>query len=180
MKIILPLLLIVTLLITFHSGCTKEKINIPDIPLNSRLEQFVNNGLILKLGSSRSEIFNNLGNPKSTKIEKVKNIHDPELTDEIHNLFYDGLRLKLFYSPHYKNEFIFVITVSSNKYKILWDLTVGSSKNKVRTILGAPHSEDNNVYHYIYESPESGFQDNVYFYFSNDVVESIEWSYYVD
>ncbi len=88
-------------------------------------------------------IIRQLGAPTNIKVKKIKNIHNPEITDNIYYLYYDGLYL-IIYKGLYKG-FVSYISTTSDKYKLKWDLKIGSSKDNILRILGSPIKQEEYV-----------------------------------
>lgn len=115
-----------------------------------RLERYFDTSTQM-FGNTRAEIIENLGKPKLVRTENDL-MAASELTREdarlvrghgvengIFELSYEGLLLKILKvnSPPYR-EFVYEMTVTSNRYKMLWNLNVGSPRQEVRHILGDP------------------------------------------
>lgn len=143
-----------------------------------RVNQFIYDGLDFKLGKTRAEIISNLGNPENMEMKKVKNIHYPdEIIDEIYELFYDGLYIRIYKATAGDREFIEYLSITSDRFKIKWGLNIGSSKEEVKNILGNPIKEDSDVFTYEYTD---GYPDHVYFYFRDNAVYRIDWEFWID
>lgn len=171
---------VVLLIVTIFSISMKQqhaelKETTPEV-FQSRISQFVYGGLQLIIGETVAEVTSNLGNPESFKTEKVKNRHNPEQIDEINELFYDGLYIKIYKVTETNKEFITDLSVTNDRYHMKWGLNVGSSNDEVKNILGSPSEEKHNVF--IYRTDEA--PSHVSFYFRNGTVYRIDWSFYID
>jgi hypothetical protein len=141
----------------------------------SKIDQFIWDGLDFKLGKTKTEIIRNLGTPKSFKVRKIENQYDPEQIDEIYELYFDGLYVGIYKVTKDGKEIFLAITVTSDKYKVKLGLNVGSSKENVVKILGEPQDKDGeNVY--IYED-SIGFS-YVYFHFEEGILQKVNWVFY--
>jgi hypothetical protein len=167
--------------LTLFIGCTKKENNLSKKPQSvnyqERINEFVNDGLDFKLGESIGEIIKNLGNPKNIKVEKIKNVYYPDVIDEINKLFYNGLYVEIYKATEGNKEILTALSVMSYKFKVKWGLNVGASKDEIKKVLGNPSKDVDNVWSYV---DSDGYEDEVRFYFKNDKVNKIEWSYYID
>lgn len=164
-------------------GCTKEKDQRNESQgdnYQKRINEIVivNDGLDFKLGKSIEEITNNLGRPKNIIVEKIKNVHYPdEIIDEIHKLFYDGLYIEIYKATEGNKEMLQALSITSEKFKVKWGLNVGISKDEIKKVLGNPSKDVDNVWSYV---DSDGYENGVRFFFRNDKVNKIEWSYWID
>jgi len=134
-------------------------------------EEFDTNGFYY--GNTITEIKNKLGEPKNIKINDLKNVHIENQIDKIYELYYDGLYIKIYKNSSDQIELIKQITISSEKYKVKWDLNVGTPRNNILKVLGKPNCESKNILYYIGEEVGPiGFQ----FYTNNDKIEKINWN----
>jgi hypothetical protein len=150
-------------------------------------------------GDSRAAVISNLGKPKKLRTDKDLS-KASELTaedrrliqghfagpneNEITELAYDGLAMKILKvkSPPYR-EFIYLIEITSKKYRMSWNLDVGCQRKEVRRILGNPSRSDDGydsyvVVHFDDNGNPIGYEDQVTFrYHSNTVSRICFWSY---
>jgi hypothetical protein len=149
------------------------------------------------LGSSRAEIIENLGKPKLERTgddlrkaneltpEDVRLIrgHNTGAENEISELAYDGLSLKILKvnSPPYR-EFIYQITVTSDRYKMLWNLNVGSPRQEVRRLLGDPSRFEalKDFYQVVHSGNPMGYTDQVTFAYHDGLVSQTCFWLYID
>ena len=149
------------------------------------------------LGNSRAEIMENLGKPKRERTdedlrraneltsEEARRIrgHDTGVENEIMELAYDGLYLRILKvnSPPYR-EFVYDITVTSDRYKMLWNLNVGSPRQEIRRILGKPSKSDElqDSYLVVHSSPPEGYTDLVIFGYHDNFVDRVRFWLYLD
>ncbi len=172
---ILGLLIFLAACITCRSNSLQET---GGEAFQEKVDEFIANGLEFRLGKTRAEIVRNLGNPRSIKIRKVPNVHYPEeLVAEIHELFYDGLVVRLCEATEVNKEFLEYFSVTSDRYKVKWGLNIGTHKDRVRYVLGTPTKEEESLYAYKYLM---GYPHYVYFYFRDDRVYEIAWEFWID
>jgi hypothetical protein len=148
------------------------------------------------LGNTRAEIIKNLGKPKRERTENdlrqanelpaedARMVRGHGVENKIFELAYEGLILKIVKvnSPPYR-EFVYDMTVTSNRYKMLWDLNVGGPRQEVRRILGDP-SDPNDLkdsYDVVHSGdPEVGYTDLVTFDYHDSLVSRIHFWMYLD
>jgi len=163
-------------------GCSKKEKTLPEEPQSDvyqeRINRLVNDGLDFKLGDSVNEIIKTLGQPKDIKVEKERNVHYPnEIMDEIHRLYYDGLSIEIYKATEGNKELLQTLSVTSNKFKVKLGLNVGVTKPEIKRALGRPSKDRGNAWSYVCTD---GYEHEVRFYFANDKVNKIEWSYWID
>lgn len=148
-----------------------------------------------RLGTTTDEIRNHLGAPMHLRVREVPNRHAPEQIDEIRQLEYDGLILTIYkVNDEARRELPISIAVTNPRFAIGWGLNVGTTKEEVRRVLGkaseTPNCESsrrngNQIAHPLtgdcgwqYSDGEAGSE--VIFWFEDDRVYRIDWSFYVD
>jgi hypothetical protein len=148
-------------------------------PEEQRIDEFIKDGLALGLHDyeTRSGIINALGNPKDSRIIKVRNAHYPEQIDEFHELYYDGLYIKLYHVISSDKYFVSRISLTRDQYDMRWGLGIGGSKDRVMEMLGSPKKIERGQYSY---GSVIGANSWVHFHFRNDTITKIVWSYYID
>ncbi len=161
--------------------------------LENRLEQYFSTG-IHKFGNSRAEIIKNLGKPKlertNTDLRKANKLsaiderlirgNGTRVENEIIELAYDGLLLRILKvnSPPHR-EIIYCIKVTGDRYKMLWNLNVGSPRQEVYRILGDPYRsrldalEDS--YSGAYSGDPTAYTGSVIFAYHGDLVSQISF-----
>jgi hypothetical protein len=142
----------------------------------SRINEFINDGLDFKLGKTIGEIKQALGQPQKSNIRKVENRHYPQI-DEIHELYYQGLYMQIYKVSATRKEFITNISISSDRYKLKWGLNVGSQKSAVKRVLGSPDKNEKNLFEYC---DDITLVSCVSFHFSNEIVRKVDWDFYSD
>lgn len=125
------------------------------------------------IGENQKDIIKKLGKPNSVKVQEVKNSHDPTQTDEIHELFYNGLYIRTYKVTNSNEEFLSDISVTSTEYRMQCGLGVGSSKLEVESILGEPTQKSKDSYTY-------DALGTINIYFDGDRVSKIEKLFYID
>jgi hypothetical protein len=156
-----------------------------------KINQFVYNGWEFKIGETETEIRSNLG--------------VPETEFHTYEFFYkDGPYLKLITgaSEGVKDPKVLISELildsnsisDSNKYKVKWGLNLGSSKKRVKEVLGEPYEieakkeirpgtmMDEKVDYckeeiWTYRDIE-GPRNQVKFFFRDDILYRIEWQLY--
>ena len=147
------------------------------------------------LGNTRAEIVKNLGKPKLERTENdlkkaneltaedARLVRGHGVENEIFELAYEGLLLKILKvnSPPYR-EFVYDMTVTSNRYKMLWNLNVGSPRQEVRRILGDPSSPNDlkDSYSVVHSGSPEGYTDLVTFSYHDSLVSRIHFWQYLD
>ena len=171
---------------------------LPGTPQQRLIRYFESVNMIF--GKSRAEIIANLGTPKQISTEKelsrAKKLspedrrliegHDSETKNKIIESVYAGLSIRTLKvnSPPYR-EFVYDVTVTSNRYKMPWNLNVGSLHKDVRRILGNPaRSADNReIYEVVYFDDKGhpiGYIDHITFSFHGNTVSRIRWQMHLD
>lgn len=164
---------IIIVLLQQHRPTVKE---LPVTVFQPRINQFIYDRRDFMVGETIAEIERNLGAPLRIEREKVKNIHNPEQTDEVYELIYDGLSITVYKVTESQREIITDIAVTSDKYPMKWGLHVGIPIHTVTQNLGKPSKQGDNVY--IYGTDEA--PSYVSFYHKEGIVYKIAWEFYID
>ncbi len=149
-------------------------------------------------GTSRAEIIKNLGKPRLERtegdLENAKQLnaeerryllgHRSEPINQISELAYDGLSLRILKvnSPPYR-EIVYDMTVTGTRYKMLWNLNVGSPRQEVRRILGDPSNPNDlkDSYLVVHSGDQGlGYTDLVTFSYLGSQVSRIHFWKYLD
>lgn len=138
--------------------------------------EFVYGGWNFALGESRNEIVKNLGDPLSVTSRDVQNRHNPEQTDYVYELFYDGLTVTIYRVSDTGQEFVTDLCVTSDRYPLNWGLTVGAAREQIVTVLGEPSDATNDRCRY--ETPD--VPSSVTFLLHGDRVQRIDWHFFLD
>ena len=184
---------IVALLPVLIAGCAAQRAVLGS-PSGS--QRFINDGWVL--GATRVEIRARLGPPLAVRVEPIKNQHDPDRTDAVHVLQYDGLALAFWVgNEEPEREFLTDISVTSARYELGQGLRVGDRKEQVVRRLGSnftpvravelrawmPSAEakcDNDACAYRYTDHTGSASSDVYFSFRAGHVSRIDWVFGVD
>jgi len=143
-----------------------------------RARQVVEAGNTLFGGSTRQEIYNRLGQPLRIDDSVVRPNRFRKGWDQIiYRIHYEGLvievqRLRTPGEP--ERETLSFISLSTSAHKLPFDLAVGVSKERVRSVLGVPTREEPG--RDVYEI-DSVLQKQVRFGYLGDAVTSIEWRF---
>ena len=128
------------------------------------------------LGESRESIQMKLGPWISLETKEVENRHDPEQMDNYYILNYNGLIIIIIEA--FAKEMLLDVTMTQNYPGILPEL-IGLNRETIELRFG-PTNQPEGKY-LIYTAVDDGYsQDTVSFIFEQDVVVSVEWSYYID
>lgn len=125
---------------------------------------------------SKSEIINRLGKPLSIKSEKVRNPHNDTM-DTIYKLKYVGLYIEVYEVSLDERSFVLYIILENKKYKTKWGISIGTTKERIRAVLGKPDKNDETSWTYV---ANDGYPDTVKFYFVQEGVKKIEWCHIID
>lgn len=157
-----------------ESGKTREPMP-PDY--ETRVSRYILKGWNFKLGKTIAEIKRNLGTPLSIIEQPVENIHDPDRTDTMYELRYQGLQVCVYTVTESSKEIVTDLTITSSRYPLIWGLAVGSPVGDVRAILGEPVDESRGIL--TYETGDAA-PSSVNFFHRNGFVYKIGWVFYID
>ncbi len=134
-------------------------------------------------GRNRAEIIDKLGKPVETTVERIRNRHQSDITDEIIRMLYDGLSVTIYkanYAPG--KEFVWDMTVTSPRFKMPWGIDVGCSRDLVRQTLGPPTRVKDAVesYDVVYFPEGPGYINSLSFTYRDDRVSAIYFWLYID
>jgi len=142
-----------------------------------KVDLFLEKGLRFSLGDSLAEITAKLGEPLKKNVIEKKNKHYPDSIDQLYELFYEDLFIRIYHVSESNRDLIVTVEVTSNKYDILFDLKIGSLKSQVLQSLGPPDEEKTNLLRY-YGSEYS--METLDFLFKDDKLVAISWYYFLD
>ena len=148
----------------------------PGIPLTTllaRAEERGPGGDLIVLGD--------LGSPRETEREPVRNRHDPSQTDTIVTLRYQGLDVTLYHVTASGRAMIQTVRVTDESYETDEGLRVDLSRQRIRDVLGEPERTENDTW--IYEVPGSPNDPTpmmLHVDFEGDSVDALIWHLYVD
>ena len=125
-------------------------------------------------GDTRQELIRRFGEPKRITTEKIKNLHNPKVIDEIIGFVYDDIGFKIYKGDKNIRDFIYEVNIFSSKYPLKNGLRVGDGKEKILATLGKPAelSSENIIY------DESLSRIN--FHLKNGVVDKIYVVRFID
>jgi len=136
-----------------------------------KINTFMQEGPGFVIGESLSEIKKYHGEPIR------QNIHNPELTDQIYELYYEGLFLRVYHVSATDKDIIILVEVTSDEYPVMWDLTVGTTKEKVVEAFGEPDETNLDTIRYLAGEFVMGF---VEFTFKDGLCSRVAWHYLID
>ncbi len=143
----------------------------------NKIDKFVWDGPKFLEGLSIDQIRDLCVVEKESKEDEVNSFIDNAKIPYYTFIFKDGLEVYCrvveshVSGPHVQ---LTSVHVSSNKWPILYDLSVGQKTSSVVRVLGKPTSDENNILRY------SGETEEVSFHYFNDVVTQIVFQYYAD
>jgi hypothetical protein len=128
------------------------------------------------LGDSRESIKMKLGPWISLETKQAENRHDPEQMDNYYILNYNGLIIIIIEAS--AREMLLDIAMTQNYPGILPEL-IGLNRETIELRFGPANQPEGKYLKYT--AVDDGYsQDTVGFIFEQDVVVSVEWSYYID
>jgi hypothetical protein len=125
-------------------------------------------------GDTRQELIRRFGEPKRITTEKIKNLHNPKVIDEIIGFVYDDIGFKIYKGDKNIRDFIYEVNIFSSKYPLKNGLRVGDGKEKILATLGKPAelSSENLIY--------DGTLSRINFQLKNGVVDKIYVERFID
>ena len=139
-----------------------------------KVNNFTVEGWDFKLGKSLQDL-RAIGKVLREITTTVDNPHNQNQTDEIRELFFDGLRILAYFPAKDPNRLLLQeVEVSKRRLKIKHGLDIGVSTSKVKGVLGEPAEANVDVYIY------RGETNAVYFHIKNGAVVRVRWELYVD
>jgi hypothetical protein len=147
--------------------------NVPPGPWPDKITGTVDE-MLSHYGDTRQELIRRFGEPRKINKEKVENLHNSKVIDEIINFVYDEIGFKIYYSTENSSDFIYQVDILSAKYPLKNGLRVGDGKEKILATLGKPAelSSENIIY------DESLSRIN--FHLKNGVVDKIDLERFID
>lgn len=147
--------------------------SVTELRLKTGLERRVASLLLYKYdlikGNTVEEIRSNLGNPLKIEENYGRNLHNPDITDKLITLYYDGMKIEIYRASYDKKEVLISVEIASDKHAIDYGLNVGVAKQKVIDTLGDPSSTEGNEMIYQLE------MDTIRFTIQKDRVRKICW-----
>ena len=130
--------------------------------------------MLSSYGDNQQALIGRFGEPKKITKEKVKNLHDPKVTDEIIGFVYDEIGFEIYHTTENDSDFIFQVNILSDKYPLKNGLRVGDRKGNILATLGKPEelSRENILY--------EGALSRINFHLKNGVVDKISVERFID
>ena len=185
-KYLILLLLVLTLCVTAVLFYYARSQNVqpepwqPDKVANTATDTVANtvtdtvSEMLSHYGDTRQELIRRLGEPKKTTKEKVENLHNPKVIDEIIGFVYDEIGFEIYHATENDRDFISQVNILSDKYPLKNGLRVGDGKDNILATLGKPDelSRENILY--------EGALSRINFHLKNGVVDKIYVVRYID
>ena len=147
-------------------------------PSGARAEDYVL-GPRNYLGHSRASIIAQLGPPTRQSFRRVQNLHDPQQTDFIHTLEYDGLQVTTYEVPAFGKEFLFSVDVSRDYPSITSGLSFGMTEAQLIEKAGLPSARQPSVLEYTPSGEESD-KAVLEARFASGRLVRLTWSFFLD
>lgn len=145
----------------------------PGIPLPELLAA----GFDPPAGAGSLAVLDRLAPPLRVEAEAVPNRHVRGQMDTLRTYVYDGLRFRVYAVSGSNKEILQGVTVTGRAYTTRDGLRVGNHRTEVEAALGPPaRMEDRTA---VYEFGEAA-PTRLRVDYRSDVVEQLEWSFYVD
>ena len=142
-----------------------------------KIADFVRNGPAFPIGENLQAIIANFGEPLRRNVIEKQNIHNPDKTDKIYELFFEGLFLQVYHVTSMNKDIVITVEVTGEKYPVMDGLAIGSTKDKVLAALGKPVEESGIWIRYFVGEMALGA---VEFSFRDNLLVSIKWNYFID
>ena len=134
-------------------------------------------GLLVNCESRIQDIINVLGKPSFVNIQKFPNRHVESQIDEIHELFFEGLSVFVYYfdNSHFVDDTSLIIgfTLTGKQYKLPGNIRIGSPVSQVKNYI-RPLKRSKEFFLYS-NSYEEGYYEEVRFYFSGNKLLQVIW-----
>jgi hypothetical protein len=143
------------------------------ISYQQRVDEVIYEGLEFRLGETKNDIINNLGEPLEIIEKSVTSRLRFDLNDKLYDLIYEGFEARIYHAIADEKELVLRILIKHDKYKVKYGLNIGVSEEFVQEVLGPPAIKQDNLYEY-YDS--NGFA-KLRFYFKDSSLTMIEWSF---
>jgi hypothetical protein len=140
-------------------------------------DEFTQHGL-LPIGQTRDELRARLGEPLELRSTTVPNRHVEGVTDTLFEVVYPGLVVNIHRPGAVEGEFVSHVDVEDNRYLRFPAVGIGTTRDALERALGPPHERSENEYVYLCETC-LGADEPVIFYFEDDRVRRIRFTYYV-
>lgn len=146
-----------------------------------RIYRFINMGYPIIPLQDRASIHAILGPPIQTRDQTIANPHRPDLTDTIHEVFYNGIYLVIYHTSE-GPEYLINLAISSPKEKMKYGIRIGDARKKIERTFGPNYKRLQDQQHRPVISYNTGIgpTDTVYFYFDHDRLYKVLWDFYID
>lgn len=159
--------------LSHNNGEASEFVTSDVIDYQQRVDEVIYEGLEFRLGETKNDIVNNLGNPLEIVEKLVTSRLRFDLNDKLYDLIYDGFEARIYHSTTDEKELVLRILIKDEKYKVKYGLNIGAAEEFVQDVLGPPAIKHDDQFEY-YDS--NGFA-KLRFYFKNSRLSMIEWSF---
>jgi len=100
---------------------------------------FINKKIVSRIGRNiKEEMLFQFGSPSEIEIQELPNSYNSEVIDKFIELKYDGLHFDIYHCTDLDKEILTSVEISSPKYKLKNDVSVGVSFEKVLDKFGYP------------------------------------------
>ncbi len=142
-------------------------------------KEFVRWGLAQEIIDDLHRMKMQLGKPSSEIVNDFRNADEPELTNQIHVLTYDGLEIHVMHVNYPEPyDIIFKLRVTNNNHPMKFDVRIGDTRDKIERLLGKGEVDGGSMK---YSVAEPICCDTVRFYFGNDNrVNIVQWDKQLD
>jgi len=131
------------------------------------------------VGQAHSTIISKLGTPEKQSVEQIKNTHNPAVTDYIHTVVYDGLKLTTYKVSNSGEEFLLSVEMHKSYPLVAHGLQIGMTEEDLKKRVGSPRSEKNGTVEWSLIS-EVGEYAIMTVSLENGKVVKILWAYPID
>lgn len=134
------------------------------------------------MGETEAEIHANFGPPDDVALSETKNRHTGE-TDKILHLKYPGLEFELYRVSDSGKELLMSTILTNRQISQRLPFQIGATKAEIENYLGEPTqtaTPNQNTEILQYETPGMGASSYLLLHFSGNLLQEVEWDYYVD
>lgn len=134
---------------------------------------------ILDSAADPAALLDRLASPLWVEREPVQNRHDPFVTDTVVTRVYRGLEIEVYQTA--ARPLLRRVAVTSDDYRTADGLTVTSTRDEVRRVLGAPDRTEGDTWYYERStSPDDSTPPTLAIRFEDRFAQALTWSFYVD
>ena len=152
----------------------------PELSMDSGLAAFLHEGPI-DLGSSRTSVVAQLGEPDSLVARTVANRHDPSVMDSVFELHYDGLTAELHRAGYDGKEMLTGVVISDARF-VTPAATVrpGTPEAELLSEFGDPTDRGGDRLRYVCDACLVSGHETVDFTVAGGVVRTIRIQYWIE